>query len=317
MKAIRVYEFGGAENLRLEEIEKPVPNSNQVLIRTEVAGLNFTDISRRRGEFAAKTSLPYIPGLEAAGFIEAIGQNISGFTVGDRVLAHVQLNAYAEYAVAGPEQLISVPEGLSFAEASALLVQGMTALGLLQDVKAGQTILIHAAAGGVGTILVQLAKHKGLKVIGTASSSGKLKKIKELGADTAVDYTRAGWTEKVLEATGNKGVDRIIEMIGGEIVSENLKVLGIGGVMIVYGTVTEQDHKISVLDLIDKNHTVRGYWLSLESTDAKALFARELFEHVIAGRLKISVTEFPLEQAAEAHRAIEERKTTGKVVLTI
>ena len=154
-------------------------------------------------------------------------------------------------------------------------------------------------------------------MIGTASSPDKLEKIRELGADIAVDYTQADWTAKVLEATGNKGVDRIIEMIGGEIVGENLKVLGIGGTMIVYGTVTEQDHKISVLDLIDKNHIVRGYWLSLEPPDAREQFANELFEHVSAGRLKISVTEFPFEQAAVAHRAIEERKTTGKVVLTI
>ena len=137
MKAIRVHEFGGAENLKLEEIEKPVPNSGQVLIKTEVAGLNFTDISRRRGEFSSKTILPYVPGLEAAGIIEAVGENVSGFNIGDRVLAHIQLNGYAEYAVATPEQLIHVPEGLSFGEASALLVQGMTAVGLFAGRKSG------------------------------------------------------------------------------------------------------------------------------------------------------------------------------------
>lgn len=317
MKAIRVHQFGGAENLLLEEIEKPVPNANQVLIKTEVAGLNFTDISRRRGEFAAKTSLPYVPGLEVAGTIEDAGKDVAGLKSGDRVLAHINLNGYAEYAVATPDQITHVPDALRFGEATALLVQGMTAIGLLQDGKAGETILIHAAAGGVGSILVQLAKYKGLKVIGTASSAAKLERIRELGADAAIDYTKADWTAKVLEATGEKGVDRLIEMIGGEIVAENLKVLGIGGTMIVYGTVTEQDYKISVLDLIDKNHIVRGYWLSLETQKAREQFANELFEHVSAERLKISVTEFPFEQAAEAHRAIEERRTTGKVVLTI
>src|SRR5262245_24660730 len=122
MKAIRVHEFGGAEKLRFDEIEKPVPDAGQVLIKTEIAGLNFTDISRRRGEFAAKTSLPYVPGLEAAGTIEAVGADVRGVSVGDRVLAHIHLNAYAEYALAEPEQLMHLPDGLAFGEASALLV---------------------------------------------------------------------------------------------------------------------------------------------------------------------------------------------------
>ena len=177
--------------------------------------------------------------------------------------------------------------------------------------------MIHAAAGGVGTLLVQLAKHKGLKVIGTASSEEKLELVAGLGADFAINYSEEDWTDEVLKATDGNGVDWLIEMVGGDIVAKNLKVLATHGTMWVYGSASGEDFKVSVLSLMNKNHGIRGYWLMNESVENRIRFTGELLEHIGAGRLKIQVTEFPLEQAREAHEAIENRKTTGKVVLTV
>jgi NADPH2:quinone reductase len=317
MKAVRIHELGPAGNLRLDEIDKPAPGPGEVLIKNAAAGVNYADIARRNGSYLQKTPLPYVMGLEAAGTIDEVGEDVTDFEVGQRVLALIGSGGYAEYVAAPAAQLFPIPDELGFGEASALLVQGLTAVGLLREAKAGQSILIHAAAGGVGTLLVQLAKHKGLTVIGTASSPEKLEKIIELGADFGINYTEDDWTEQVLQVAGNRGVDVIIEMVGGDIVEKNLKVLAVNGTMWVYGSASGQDYKMSVLNLLNRNHIVRGYWLTLESPAARAAYAAELLDHIKAGRLKIQVTEFPLEEAAEAHKAIEGRKTTGKVVLTV
>lgn len=317
MKAIRVHELGGAEKLTLEEIEKPVPKANEVLIKVVAAGVNFADTMMRSGNYLTKPPLPFTLGYEAAGTIESLGENVTNFSIGQRVLATTSSGGYAEFATAKADLTMPIPDGLGFGESTALLVQGLTALGLLNETKSGQTILIHAAAGGVGSLLVQLAKFKGLKVIGTASSEQKLELVANLGADLAVNYSKEDWTEKVLKATNRRGVDWLIEMVGGEIVAQNLKVLAKHGTMWIYGAASGEDYKVSVLSLMAKNHTIRGYWLVNESLDNRAKFTQELLEHVRAGRLKIQVTEFPLEKAREAHEAIESRKTTGKVVLTI
>ncbi len=317
MKAIRMHEFGDADVLRLEEIERPVQQPDEVLIRVRVAGLNYSDIARRRGSYLADITLPYIPGLEAAGTVEVVGSEVTQFKPGDRVLAIMNGGGYAEFVTAKESQLFLIPDELDFAESTALLVQGMTAVGLLREAKVGQSILVHAAAGGVGSILVQLAKSKGLTVIGTASNSDKLQNIAAHGGDFAINYTETDWPQQVLQAVGERGVDIVIEMVGGEIVRKNLELLAVNGTMWVYGSASGEDYRLSVLDLLDKNLIVRGYWLTLEPPSRKAEFAAELVEHVKEKRLRISVTEYPLEKAPEAHRAIEARKTTGKVVLTI
>jgi NADPH2:quinone reductase len=317
MKAIRVHELGGAENLSVDEIEKPVPNADEVLIKTAAAGINYADTMMRAGNYLTKPELPFTLGYEAAGTIESLGADVTNLKVGQRVLATTTSGGYAEYATAKAVTTMPIPDELGFGEATALLVQGLTALGLLNDAKAGETILIHAAAGGVGTLLVQLAKYKGLKVIGTASSEQKLQLVAELGADFAINYTEADWTDEVLKATDGKGVDWLIEMVGGDIIAKNLKVLAKNGTMWIYGSASGEDFKVSVLSLMAKNHTIRGYWLMNESVKNRIQFTRELLEHLAAGRLKIQVTEFPLDKAKEAHEAIENRKTTGKVVLTV
>lgn len=317
MKAIRVNELGGAEKLTLEEIDKPVPRADEVLIKVAAAGINYADTMMRSGNYLTKPDLPFTLGYEAAGTIEALGENVKNLSVGQRVLATTSSGGYAEYATAKAALTMPIPDELGFGESTALLVQGLTALGLLNETEPGQTILIHAAAGGVGTLLVQLAKFKGLKVIGTASSEQKLQLVADLGADFAVNYSEPDWTDEVLKATDGKGVDWLIEMVGGAIVAQNLKVLAKHGTMWIYGAASGEDFKVSVLSLMSKNHIIRGYWLMNESVENRIRFTKELLEHLAAGRLKIQVTEFPLEQAKEAHEAIENRKTTGKVVLKI
>ncbi len=317
MKAIRLNELGGADKLSLEEVEKPTPNADEVLIKVAAAGINYADTMMRAGNYLTKPELPLTLGYEAAGTIEVLGENVTNLQIGQRVLATTSSGGYAEFATAKANQVIPIPDELGFGESTALLVQGLTALGLLNGTKAGDSILIHAAAGGVGTLLVQLAKHKGLTVIGTASSEQKLQMVTDLGADFAINYTEDDWTDEVLKATDGKGVNWIIEMVGGDIVAKNLKVLAKHGTMWVYGSASGEDFKVSVLSLMAKNHTIHGYWLMNESLENRIAFTKELLKHLGAGRLKIQVTEFPLEQAKEAHEAIESRKTTGKVVLTV
>ena len=317
MKAIRVHELGGAEKLTLDEVEKPVPAADEVLIKVAAAGVNFADTMMRSGNYLTKPELPLTLGYEAAGTIEELGVDVKKLQKGQRVLATVSSGGYAEYAAAKAFMTMPIPDELGYGEANALLVQGLTALGLLDETKAGESILIHAAAGGVGSLLVQLAKHKGLKVIGTASNERKLQMVADFGADHAINYTESDWTEEVLKATDGKGVDWIIEMVGGSIVAKNLGVLAVNGTMIVYGAATGEDFKVSVLSLMQKNQQIQGYWLMNESMENRVRFTKELLGHLGAGRLKIQVTEFPLEKAREAHEAIEGRKTTGKVVLTV
>lgn len=318
MKAIRFHEFGDADVLRLEEVDKPALAAGSVLIKTEVAGINYADTMLRKGTYFVRPALPFTPGFEVAGRIEAVGENVEGLRAGQGVMARMQGGGYAEYVAVKAEQVTPVPDGLEFGTATALLAQGLTALGLLKDLKAGQSILIHAAAGGVGSLLVQLAKLKGANVIGTASTPAKLELVKGLGADTAINYTEADWPEQVRAATPNgAGVDLLIEMVGGEVGGQNVKCLATGATMIVYGAASGKDFPISALSLLSKNLTVRGYTLYSESEATLAEFTRELMAHVKESRLKVLVQEFPLAQAAEAHRAIEDRATTGKVVLRV
>ncbi|CAN5492598.1 quinone oxidoreductase [soil metagenome] len=316
MKAVRIHEFGGAENLRIDEIDKPTPGADEVLIKTAAAGINFADTMLRQNKYLFSPELPFTLGFEVAGTIESVGEGVKHLQTGQRVLATIRGGGYAEYAVANASTVVPIPEKLGFGEATALLIQGLTAIGLLVDLKAGQTILIHAAAGGVGTLLVQLAKRRGATVIGTASNEEKLQKVVALGADFAINYTDTDWTEQVLEATGNNGVEVIIEMVGGEVGRQNLKILAIGGTLHVYGAASGEDFQISALGVLFNMHTVKGYNLNREKPENLVKYTGELMALIDEDLLQISVTEFPLEKAADAHKAIESRKTTGKVVLT-
>jgi NADPH2:quinone reductase len=317
MKTIRFHEFGAPDVLRVDEIEKPRPGAGEVLIRVAVAGINYADTMLRAGTYFVKPPLPCTPGFEVAGVIEAAGDEVANLQVGQRVMARLAGGGYAEYVVAKAAQVVPIPEQLDYGKATAILVQGWTALGLLKDLRAGQTVLVHAAAGGVGSLLVQLARLKGAHVIGTASTPEKLETVRSLGADTVVNYTEANWTEQVLAATEGQGVDLLIEMVGGEIGRQNVRCLAAGATMIIYGAASGQDFQISAVGLMGKNLTVKGYTLYSEDAETLDSFTKELVSHVEAERLHITVQEFQLADAAAAHRAIEGRRTTGKVVLTV
>jgi len=318
MKAIRVHEYGDVEHMRLDEVETPIAQADEVLIKVRAAGVNYADLMLRRGVYLIHPPTPFIPGFEVAGTIESVGANVTNWKPGQRVAALVEAGGgYAEYVATKATKVVQIPDGMTDGIATALLVQGLTALGFLRDVQAGQTILIHAAAGGVGSLLVQLAKHRGARVIGTTSTRDKLEVVRRLGADVIINYTEPNWTEQVLHATKHEGVDYVIEMVGGDIGAQNITLLKPRGTMTVYGAASGQDFHISALSLLFKAATVRGYIVYNETPQSVAQFTKELMDLLAAGRLQVIVQEFALEDAAKAHEAVGSRKTIGKVILSV
>jgi NADPH2:quinone reductase len=222
MKAVRIHETGSPEVLRVDDVDIPVPGQGQVLIRTGVAGVNFTDVMARQGVYISAGSAPRLPvilGTEAAGVVAATGPGVPADLAGRRVVAFVH-GGYAEYAIAPLDLVTELQPGVDLAEATAYLVQGVSAWQLLRDrgrLESGQTVLVHAAAGGVGSLAVQLAKTLGAgTVIATAGSPAKQKLATELGADAVIDYTMPGWADDVLAATGGRGADIILDAVGGD-----------------------------------------------------------------------------------------------------
>ena len=214
MKVIRFHEYGGPEMLRYEDIPTPTPGPGQVLVKVKAAGVNYADAMRRQGAYLEPSPLPYVPGMEAAGTVEAVGEGVTSVAVGTSAIAIVtDGGGYAEYAVAASDQVIPLPPGLEPAQSTALIVQGLTAYLLLKDaasLQAGQSVLVHAAAGGVGTLAVQLAKLLGAgRVIATASTEEKLAQARSLGADVTVNYTQGDWPQQVIAANDGQGVNLI------------------------------------------------------------------------------------------------------------
>src|SRR5712692_3183225 len=323
MKAIRINETGGPEVMHLEEIETPTPKEGEVLIKVAAAGINFADLAQRQGAYLTRTRTPMTMGFEFAGTVMALGPGVSTPAVGTRVVAFGE-GGYAEYAIAQAATTIPIPPNLDFAYAAAFPVQGITAYQLLREsarIQPGESVLVHAAAGGVGTLAVQLAKLMGAgTVVGTASNASKLGLVRRLGADAAINYTEANWVEQVKNATGGQGADIILEMVGGEVAERSLQCLAPFGRMVVFGAASGQVVQFSGIQLMYKNQAIIGYWLSsqLRRADRIAAAAMELMQFLASGKLEIIVGQtFPLAEAAEAHRAIAERKTVGKVVLLV
>jgi NADPH:quinone reductase len=323
MKAIRINETGGPEVMHLEEIDTPVPQDDEVLIRVSAAGINYADLAQRQGTYLTRTRTPTTPGFEVAGIVAGHGSGVTAPPVGTRVAAFVT-GGYAEYALAHAGTVIPIPDTLDFTHAAAFLVQGITAYQLLREsahMQAGESVLVQAAAGGVGTLAIQLAKLMGAqKVIGTASSEAKLDLARSLGADVLINYTTPEWSQQVKSATNGLGADVILEMSGGEIAAQSLQCLAPFGRMVVYGAASGEITQFTGIQLMYKNQAIIGYWLSawLQRADRIALAALELMQYLNGGQLKIIVgNTFPLADAVEAHRAIAERKTTGKVVLIV
>lgn len=320
MQAVRVHETGGPEQLRFEDAPLPEPGQGQVRVKVTACGLNYIDTYHRTGLYPLP--LPFTPGLEFAGTIDALGPGVSGWQFGDRVATASGIGGYAQFALAPADKLVRVPEGVTFDQAAALMLQGMTAHYLAHStfpLKAGDTCLIHAAAGGVGLLLVQIAKRAGARVFGTVSTAEKAALAEAAGADVVIRYTEENFVERVHELTNLRGVDVVYDSVGASTWEGSLDCLRPRGMMVTFGNASGPVQPISPLLLSAKGSifltrpTLAHY---IASPEDLAWRAGDLFNWVAAGELDVRIDRrFPLAEAADAHRALEGRQTAGKVLL--
>ena len=317
--AIRVHETGGPDKLMWEEVPLPQPKPGEALIRQKAVGLNYIDVYFRTGLYKAP-SLPVTVGMEGAGVVEAVGDGVTSVAVGDRVAYAGALGAYAEARCAPADKLVKIPDGISFEQAAAMMLQGMTAQFLVRQtyaVKAGDTILVHAAAGGVGLILVQWAKHLGATVIGVVSTPEKAALIKEHGADHAL-LTTDDIPAKVREITKGAMVPVVYDSVGKDTFITSLDCLRPRGLMVSFGNAsgpvtTDLGILAAKGSLYVTRPTLNTYTAKRDDLVATA---NDLFEVVKSGAVKIRVNQtYPLKDAAKAHIALESRATTGSTVL--
>jgi NADPH:quinone reductase len=319
MRAIVVRRLGPPEVLTLGSHPMPEPGPGQVLVRLHAIGVNFSDTERRRGVYDPP-ALPWIPGNEAAGVVEALGPDVEPAWLGRRVAfwAPRTSGTYAEYAVAPASWLFSLVDQVDFATGAALPVQGLTAYGLANFATAllpGQTALVHAAAGGVGVLLVQLLEQRGVRVFGTASSERKQELVRGLGA-TPLPYGQAA-IDRVNEAMGGRGVDAVFDSVGRATQGESMAVLALYGQLIYFGEASGSPTPIHPDELYGRNLKVSSFWLAADPPERWDLARRDLQEWVTTGRLRVTIAEtFPLTDAAQAHRRLEERHTHGKLILS-
>ena len=321
MKAIEVSEFGDSDVLSTAEHDVPEPGPSEVRIAVEAVGVNFADIMQRRGNYPGGPQPTYVPGMEAAGTVEAVGENADR-EVGERVVAMTQ-QGYAEYTTASVDALFDVPEGMGFEGAAGFPVQFLTAHNTLFEwggLTDGESVLIHAAAGGVGTAATQLASRAGATVFGTASSREKLDLAEELGCEIPIDYTETDFADAVNDATDGAGVDLVLDGVGGDTTQESLSCLTDFGRMTVYGAASGEPGHPDTGTLLFNNHTVLGYHLSqaMGQVPGRVLGAvPDLTEALTSGDLEVIVGQtFQLAEAGDAHAYIENRESSGKVVLT-
>jgi NADPH:quinone reductase len=332
MKAIRLHHTGPADVLELEDIPLPKPGPGEALVRIRPAGLNFADIYMRNGSYPAPISLPFTPGLEGAGVVEAVGEGVaeaseegaSNLRPGDRVsYLALRYGAYADYQIVKANHLIPLPPDISFETAAAITLQGMTAHALVYQnypVKPGVTVLVHAAAGGMGLLLVQWLKHLGACVIGTVSTQEKAQAAREAGVEHVILYTREDFAAETKRLTNGKGADYIIDGVGKSTFSRNLDAVSTRGHITLYGWSSGAPDSILPAALMAKSIAVSGGGLGNFINTREEILgrARAVFEGVQTGWLKPRVDRvFPLAQAAEAHRLLENRQTIGKLVLAI
>jgi NADPH:quinone reductase len=322
MKAVQLKEYGGPEVLEMVEIEKPVPSGREVLIEIKAIGINYADTARREGQYVVKTPLPFIPGAEIAGIVASVGDKVTSVKPGMRVVTLIESGGYSEFALADERSLIPIPEQLDYQNAVALPLQGLSAYHVLRTMgrlEKGESVLVHAAAGGVGTLAVQLAKLFGAgKVIATASSSEKLELARQMGADVLINYSESNWVEQVLEATGGKGVDVALEMVGGDVFQKTLKCLATFGRLVVFGAASGEQSKMYPSSLMARNQSVIGFFLPQIMRKPELLQPSlvELLCYLGEGKLKLTIGGvFPLDEAANVHRLLQSRKTTGKLIL--
>lgn len=324
IKQVQISNYGNADVLELIESDMPQVTEGEVLIKVSAIGVNYSDILRREDKYFMPTPLPYVLGTEAVGVIEEVGGGVSEpYVVGTRVLAILpQAGGYATYVAAQAQYCVPLPPEVDDKSATAIFVQGSTAQLMMDHVAGdlkGKTVLINAAAGGVGSLLVQLAKLKGAKVIGAVGSDAKADVVKRLGADLAVNYSNSNWSESLKDANDGNGVDVVFEMVGGDVYNESLKCLARGGHIIVFGCAGGIQGTIHPEYFVDQNIAQSGFNLAYFIQNKIHLWQEALgtiITLLIKKQLKIEIPEtFKLEAAADAHRKIEARQTTGKVVL--
>jgi NADPH2:quinone reductase len=320
--AIRVHEAGAPEVLKWEEVDVGEPGPGQVRLRQEAAGLNFIDVYHRTGLYPQP--LPFTPGVEGAGVVEAVGEGVADLKVGDRVAYGGPVGGYAEARLVPADRLVKLPETISSEQAAAMMLQGMTAEMLLKrvyPVKSGETILVHAAAGGVGLILCQWAKALGATVIGTVSSDEKAELARANGCDHPIIYTRQDFVAEVERITGGAKVAVVYDGVGKDTFMKSLDCLARRGMMASFGNASGPVEPFDALLLARKGSLFLTrptlYDYTFDAADLQQS-ARSLFDVVGSGKVRIEIGQrFALADAAEAHRALEERRTRGSTVLTI
>lgn len=324
MYAIRQYDFGPPETLKYERVDDPVPGEGQVRVVVEAAGVHLLDTTMRTGVPAGPMpvpELPMTPGREVAGIVDVVGDGVDGRWVGKRVVVHLGFvnAAYAELVVAPAASLHELPDGLDDGGAVAMIGTGRTVMGVLESasITSGDVVLVLAAAGGLGTLFVQAATHAGATVVGAAGGAEKVEQVLANGADVAVDYTKDGWGEEVRSALGDRDVTVVLDGVGGDVGRTAFGLLGGAGRFVMFGYSSGALTQITSSDLAAKGLTVTwalGPVIFNRPGGIRALETKALAE-AAAGRLAPVVTRYRLDQAAEAHRALEERRTVGKVVL--
>lgn len=322
IKAVRVHQTGGPEALVLDEIEVGAPGPGEILVRHSAIGLNFIDVYMRNGLYPL-AQLPAVIGLEGAGAVEAVGEGVTDLKVGDRIsYASQPPGAYAEARVIGADRVVKIPDAIDDKTAAAMMLQGMTAQYLLRQtyrVQKGDTILIHAAAGGVGLIVCQWAKALGATVIGTVGSDEKAELAKANGCDHAIVYTRENFTERVKEITNGEGVAVVYDSIGKDTFDGSLDCLAPLGTMVTFGNATGPVDPVSPMVLAQKGSlflTRPTLFTYIAKRDNLVTMANELFDVVASGKVKIKIgQEVPLADAAKAHADLEARKTIGSTIL--
>jgi NADPH2:quinone reductase len=322
MKAVKVSNYGDASVLQLTDREpKPKPLKGQVLVKIHAAGVNFVDIYQRRGTYPLQ--LPYIPGLEASGVVEALGAGTTGFRVGDRVAYTGHLGSYSEYTAVDSGRLIKLPKGLTFEQGAAFPLQGMTTHYLLHDFrkpKKGDTVLVHAAAGGVGLLLVQWLKHLGARVIGTVSTEEKAMAAKKAGARHVILYTQQDFVSEVKRLTYGRGADLIIDGVAKTTFPGDLEAVATRGQIVIFGSASGPGEPFIPNSLMARSITVPGGSLAnfTRTPEEIARRSRDVLNAIKQRWLKLRIDHIlPLAEAGNAHRMLEGRQTMGKVVLKV
>ena len=321
MQAIQVTEVGGPEVLTLTDLPVPSPKPNEALVEIKAAGVNFIDVYFREGRYP--TQLPFVNGQEAAGVVVETGSEVTNVQRGDRVAYTGVLGSYAQYAAAPASRLVKIPDELDFEQAAAAMLQGMTAHYLLHStypLKQGETALIHAAAGGVGLLLVQMAKKIGARVIGTAGTQEKAQLARDAGADECIVYTEADFETETRRLTDGKGVEVVYDGVGKATFDKDLNVLRPRGYLVLFGGASGAVPPFDLIKLSQKGSlfitrpTLAHYTATREELEWRA---NDVLQMIARGDLKLRIHKtYPLASAADAHRDLEGRKTTGKLLLT-